>query len=211
MVDQRTSALIAVDMQNSFIGGNLAVLGSELIIDTVNELIDAFDNVILTQDYHPADHICFYQNHANKNVFDVINLPYGKQILWNAHCVIGTDDVNFHQNLLVDKAQLIVRKGFHRQIDSYSAFLEADRRTKTGLAGYLQERDISHVYVVGIATDFCVAWTAMDARTFGFDCTVVMDATASININGSLNQAIKAMKEKGVAFSQSSDILNKIN
>lgn len=201
-------ALLVVDMQNGFIGGNLAVANSAKIIPTVNRLIEQFDTVILTQDYHPADHISFYQNHVGKQPFDTIELPYGTQVLWNAHCVQGAVDADFHADLQADKAELIIRKGFNRDIDSYSAFMEADRATKTGLAGYLRERDIDTVYVVGIATDFCVAWTAIDAVAFGFKCIVITDATASIDVNGSLDKAMTDMASVGVQFINSKDILN---
>lgn len=201
-------ALLVVDVQNGFIGGNLAVANSAKIIPTVNRLIEKFDTVILTQDYHPADHISFYQNHDGKAPFEVIDLPYGKQVLWNAHCVQGTADADFHADLKADKAELIIRKGFNRDIDSYSAFMEADRATKTGLAGYLRERGIDTVYVVGIATDFCVAWTAIDACAFGFECTVIIDATAPIDVNGSLDKAMADMADVGVKFVYAKDILN---
>lgn len=200
--------LLVVDVQNGFVGGNLAVANSHAIIPTINRLIAHFDTVILTQDYHPADHISFYQNHDGKALFDTIELPYGTQVLWNAHCVQGTLDADFHADLQADKAELIIRKGYHRHIDSYSAFMEADRATKTGLAGYLHERGIDSVYVVGIATDFCVAWTAIDATEFGFNCTVITDATAPININGSLDKAMADMAAAGVKFINSKDILN---
>lgn len=200
--------LLVVDVQNGFVGGNLAVANSHTIIPTINRLIAHFDTVILTQDYHPADHISFYQNHDGKAPFDKIELPYGTQVLWSAHCVQGTSDADFHADLQADKAELIIRKGYHRHIDSYSAFMEADRATKTGLAGYLHERGIDSVYVVGIATDFCVAWTAIDAVEFGFDCTVITDATAPIDINGSLDKAMADMTAVGVKFVNSKDILN---
>jgi len=201
-------ALLVVDIQNGFIDGNLAVANSHTIIPTINRLIAHFDTVILTQDYHPATHISFYQNHVGKEAFDTIQLPYGTQVLWPAHCVQGTPDANFHDDLKADKAQLIIRKGYHQHIDSYSAFMEADRTTKTGLAGYLHERGVSDVYVVGIATDFCVAWTAMDAVAFGFGCTVITDATAPIDMNGSLDKAMADMTAVGVAFIDSKDIIN---
>lgn len=199
--------LLVVDMQNGFIGGNLAVANSAKIIPTVNRLIEKFDTVILTQDYHPADHISFYQNHVGKQPFDTIELPYGTQVLWNAHCVQGTADADFHADLQADKAELIIRKGFNRDIDSYSAFMEADRTTKTGLAGYLRERGIDTVYVVGIATDFCVAWTAIDAVAFGFKCIVITDATAPIDVDGSLDKAMADMAGVGVKFIHSDEIL----
>lgn len=208
MSNTKNTALLVVDVQNGFVDGNLAVAGSASIIPIVNALIQKFDNVILTQDYHPANHVSFYQNHAGSKPFDTIELPYGTQVLWNAHCVQGTSDAEFHPHLQADKAQLIIRKGFHQDIDSYSAFAEADRQTKTGLAGYLREREIGWVYVVGIATDFCVAWTAIDARAFGFDCTVITDATAAIDVNGSLSQAMANMTKAGVKFATSDEVLS---
>ncbi len=210
MSNTKNTLLLVVDVQNGFIYGNLAVAGSADIIPIVNELIQKFDNVILTQDYHPADHVSFYQNHVGAKPFDVIELPYGEQVLWNAHCVQGTSDAQFHPHLQADKAQLIIRKGFHKDIDSYSAFTEADRQTKTGLAGYLRERGLTHVYVVGIATDFCVAWTAIDAAELGFDCTVITDATAAIDVNGSLSQAMANMTKAGVKFAKSDKVLGSL-
>ncbi len=210
MSNTKNTVLLVVDVQNGFIDGNLAVAGSADIIPIVNELIQKFDNVILTQDYHPADHVSFYQNHVGAKPFDVIELPYGEQVLWNAHCVQGTSDAQFHPHLQADKAQLIIRKGFHKDIDSYSAFTEADRQTKTGLAGYLRERGLTHVYVVGIATDFCVAWTAIDAAELGFDCTVITDATAAIDVNGSLSQAMANMTKAGVKFAKSDKVLGSL-
>ncbi|TWV81965.1 bifunctional nicotinamidase/pyrazinamidase [Moraxella sp. VT-16-12] len=207
MLNQAHTALLVVDIQNGFVDGNLAVSGSAKIIPVVNQLIAQFDNVILTQDYHPADHVSFYQNHTGKQPFDTIELDYGMQVLWNRHCVQGTVDALFHSDLQASKAQLIIRKGYHRDIDSYSAFMEADRRTMTGLAGYLNERGISHVYVVGIATDFCVAWTAIDAVNLGFDCTVITDATAPIDVNGSLDKAMSDMTKAGVKLMTYKEIL----
>lgn len=204
----KNTALLVVDVQNGFVGGQLAVAGSHTIIPVINRLIDVFETVILTQDYHPKDHISFYQNHEGKLPFETIELPYGTQVLWNRHCVQGTMDALFHADLKASKAQLIIRKGFHRDIDSYSAFMEADRSTKTGLAGYLHERGITRVYVAGIATDFCVAWTAIDARAFGFECVVITDACAPIDVNGSLDSAMMDMTEAGVQLIHSKDILN---
>ncbi|WP_323842330.1 MULTISPECIES: nicotinamidase [unclassified Moraxella] len=201
-------ALLVVDVQNGFIDGNLAVENAKNIIPTVNALIEQFDTVILTQDHHPADHISFYQNHVGKAPLDTIELSYGTQVLWNEHCVQGTLDADFHTDLKTDKAHLIIRKGHRRHIDSYSAFMEADRSTKTGLTGYLKECGIDSVYIVGIATDFCVAWTAIDAVDFGFECVVITDATAPIDINGSLDKAMADMTMAGVKFMQSKDILN---
>ena len=203
----KNQALLVVDVQNGFVDGHLAVANSIKIIPTINALIQKFDNVILTQDYHPANHISFYQNHAGKQPFDTIELPYGTQVLWNAHCVQGTADADFHPKLQASKAQLIIRKGYHAHIDSYSAFMEADRQTMTGLAGYLRERSIDTVYVVGIATDFCVAWTAIDAANLDFDCTVIMDATAAIDVDGSLDRAVAQMVDAGVKIADSVNFL----
>ena len=196
---QKNAALIVVDVQNGFTpGGNLAVANADEIIPNINEIATYFENIIITQDWHPEDHISFAQNHANKNPFDTVELDYGTQVLWPSHCVQGTYDAELHPNLKLPTAQLIIRKGFHRHIDSYSAFMEADHKTTTGLAGYLKERAIDTVFVVGIATDFCVAWTAIDAVNLGFKTFVFADATKGIDLNGSLQQAWQDMLEVGV-------------
>ena len=201
------SALIVVDIQNGFTpGGHLAVADSDQIIPLVNQLAQKFQHVVLTQDWHPADHISFAENHAGKHAFETIQLDYGTQVLWPSHCVQGTHDAELHPNLNIPHAQLIIRKGWHTKIDSYSAFLEADQTTTTGLAGYLREAGITKVYVVGIATDFCVAWTAMDAVKLGFKTYVIEDATAPIDLNGSLQQAWETMQALGVIRLQSSQL-----
>lgn len=201
------SALIVVDIQNGFTpNGHLAVANSDQIIPLVNQLAKKFQHVVLTQDWHPANHISFAENHAGKQPFDTIQLDYGTQVLWPSHCVQGTQDAELHPNLNIPHAQLIIRKGWHTEIDSYSAFLEADQKTTTGLAGYLRESGIETVYVVGIATDFCVAWTAMDAVKLGFKTYVIEDATAAIDLNGSLQQAWAAMQGLGVIRLQSNQL-----
>jgi len=201
------SALIVVDIQNGFTPkGHLAVANSDQIIPLVNQLAEKFQHVVLTQDWHPANHISFAENHAGKQPFDTIQLDYGTQVLWPSHCVQGTQDAELHPNLNIPHAQLIIRKGWHTEIDSYSAFLEADQKTTTGLAGYLRESGIETVYVVGIATDFCVAWTAMDAVKLGFKTYVIEDATAAIDLNGSLQQAWKVIQDLGVYRIQANDI-----
>ena len=201
---QNKSALIVVDVQNGFTPyGNLAVANSDQIIPLINQLATQFKNVVLTQDWHPQHHISFAENHPNHQAYEVIDLPYGKQVLWPTHCVQGTHDAELHPDLQIAHAQLIIRKGFHANIDSYSAFMEADQQTTTGLAGYLKERQIDSVYVVGIATDFCVAWTAMDARKFGFQTYVIEDACKGIDLDGSLQQAWTAMQASGVQRIQS--------
>ncbi|OOS05079.1 nicotinamidase [Moraxella cuniculi] len=196
-MEQNRTALIVVDVQNGFITGNLAVLGADKIIPLINQLARQFHHVILTQDYHPANHISFFDNHVDKQPFESIRLPYGEQILWPRHCVQGTADADFHQDLDITHAELIIRKGYQQAVDSYSAFVEADG-TYTGLAGYLQQRGIDTLYLVGIATDYCVAWTAMDAVKLGFDCTVVQEATAAIDKDGSLQVAMRQMQHLGV-------------
>ncbi|HJF28485.1 MAG TPA: bifunctional nicotinamidase/pyrazinamidase, partial [Acinetobacter lwoffii] len=178
------------------------------IIPNINRLGQYFDNIVLTQDWHPADHVSFASNHFGKAVYQTIQLDYGPQVLWPSHCVQGTPDAELHPDLHLPQAQLIIRKGFHPQIDSYSAFLEADQKTTTGLAGYLRERHIDTVFIVGIATDFCVAWTAMDARKLGFNAYVIADATKGIDLNGSLQHAWQDMLAQGVKRIYLKDILD---
>ena len=209
MFQAKHTALIVVDVQNGFTpGGNLAVAHADEIITKINELAGHFDNIVLTQDWHPEDHISFANNHPNKNAFETIQLPYGSQVLWPSHCVQGTADAELHPALNIPRAQLVIRKGFHQHIDSYSAFMEADQKTTTGLAGYLKERGIDTVFVVGIATDFCVAWTAMDAAKLGFKSYVIADATKAIDLNGSLQHAWQDMLSKGVKKLFAKDILD---
>ncbi|WP_151958673.1 bifunctional nicotinamidase/pyrazinamidase [Acinetobacter junii] len=195
----KQSVLIVVDVQNGFTpGGNLAVANADEIIPKINQLAQKFEHIVLTQDWHPVQHISFADNHPNKKPFETIELDYGRQVLWPKHCVQGTHDAEFHPHLNIPTAQLIIRKGCHQNIDSYSAFMEADRKTLTGLNGYLREHQINTVYIVGIATDFCVAWTAIDAAELGFDTYVIEDACKAIDLNGSLQQAWQDMSQKGV-------------
>lgn len=209
MLQTERSALIVVDVQNGFTsGGNLAVAQAERIIPTINQLADHFDNIVLTQDWHPANHISFVEQHPQQKAYDVIQLDYGPQVLWPSHCVQDTEDAEFHPDLNIPTAQLIIRKGFHSHIDSYSAFMEADHKTTTGLAGYLRERQIDTVYIVGIATDFCVAWTAMDVARLGFKTFVISDATKAIDLDGSLQHAWQEMLAAGVKRMVSKDILD---
>jgi len=192
-------ALIVVDVQNGFTpGGNLAVADADQIIPLINQLALNFDHVVLTQDWHPEQHISFAENHHHKKPFETIELAYGTQVLWPKHCVQGTHDAEFHPALNIPTAQLIIRKGFHQDIDSYSAFKEADRKTPTGLNGYLKEHQIDTVYIVGIATDYCVAWTALDAAEMGYHTYVIEDACKAINLNGSLDNAWREMTKKGI-------------
>lgn len=201
------SALIVVDVQNCFVtGGTLPVSKGEEVVPVINKLAKAFDNIVLTQDWHTPGHASFASSYAGKKPFETTKLSYGTQVLWPDHCVQGTQDAALHKDLDVPKAQIIVRKGFHQHVDSYSAFEEADRKTPTGLAGYLKQRGIKRVFVTGLATDFCVAWTAMDARKLGFEAYVIEDATRAIDLNGSLAKAWSDMAAKGVKRIQSSDI-----
>ena len=204
---QCNSALIVVDVQNGFTpGGHLAVAHADQIIPKINQLATHFDNIVLTQDWHPENHISFAENHAGKDPFDTVELNYGTQVLWPSHCVQGTHDADFHPDLNIPRAQLIIRKGFHSEIDSYSAFMEADHQTSTGLAGYLKERGVDTVYIVGIATDFCVAWTAIDAAKKGFQSYVIADATKAIDLQGSLQHAWQDMLASGVKRVVAQDI-----
>ena len=207
-MQQLNSALIVVDVQNGFCpGGNLAVANADQIIPCINALGRVFRNIVITQDWHPATHVSFAANHAGKQDYEQIQLSYGAQVLWPVHCVQGTADAELHPDLDLPTAQLIIRKGFHEQIDSYSAFMEADRKTTTGLAAYLKAREIDTVYIVGIATDFCVAWTAIDACELGFSTYVIEDATKAIDLNGSLEQAWQQMLAQGVQRVQSQHLL----
>ena len=201
------SALIVVDVQNCFVtNGTLPVPKGEEVVPVINRIAPAFENVVLTQDWHTRGHASFASTHAGKKPFETTKLSYGMQVLWPDHCVQGTDDAALHKDLKIPQAQVIVRKGYHKDVDSYSAFEEADRKTPTGLAGYLKQRGIKTVFVSGLATDFCVAWTAMDARKLGFDTYVIEDAARGIDLNGSLAAAWKQMIAKGVKRIQSSDI-----
>ncbi|ABM44439.1 hypothetical protein H704_00867 [Bartonella bacilliformis Peru38] len=192
-------ALIVVDVQNDFLpGGALAVLQGNTILPTINDLITRFDHVILTQDWHPKGHLSFASSHPDKSPYDMINLDYGPQILWPDHCVQGTKGADFHQSLNIDKAQLIIRKGHNRKIDSYSAFFENDQKTPTGLQNYLKEHSFTKLIMCGLATDFCVAFSALHAVQCGFQVSVVLNACAGIDVNGSLNIMLKTMHEAGV-------------
>ncbi len=200
------AALIVVDVQNCFVdGGTLPVSKGAEVVPIINKLAGAFENIVVTQDWHTQGHASFATSYPGKKVFETTKLSYGTQVLWPDHCVQGTDDAALHKDLKLPTAQIIVRKGYHKAVDSYSAFQEADHKTATGLAGYLKQRGIKTVFVTGLATDFCVAWTAMDARKLGFEVYVIEDATRGIDLNGSLAAAWKQMTAKGVKRIQSSD------
>lgn len=192
-------ALIVIDMQNDFCpGGALAVEGGHEIVPLVNDLIARFDHVVLTQDWHPAKHSSFASMHAGREPFETVQMPYGGQTLWPDHCIQGSDGAAFHPALDWTKAEMVIRKGFRKSIDSYSAFFENDRSTPTGLAGYLRERGIEKLTLVGLATDYCVAYSALDAVHQGFHTTVLLEACRAIDLDGSLKQMTETMREAGV-------------
>jgi nicotinamidase/pyrazinamidase len=201
-------ALIIVDVQNDFCpGGALAVPKGDEVPPVANRLARKFENVVLTQDWHPAGHRSFASVHPGKKPFETVNMPYGQQVLWPDHCVQGSSGAAFHEDLAVPHAQLVIRKGWRRDVDSYSAFIEGDGRTRTGLEGYLRERGVGRVFVCGLATDFCVAWTALDARKLGFQATVIEDACRAIDMQGSLAAAWDGMAKAGVERMQSSAVV----
>ena len=192
-------ALIVVDVQNDFCeGGALAVPGANAILPLVNRLIARHDHVVLTQDWHPAGHASFASSTAGAEAFSTTQFSYGPQTLWPDHCIQGTHGAAFHPTLLADKAQAIIRKGYHAGIDSYSAFRENDRMTRTGLDGYLKARGITRVVLCGLALDFCVAWSAIDARQAGFDVALVQEATAAIDLDGSKKRMLTEMRQAGI-------------
>jgi nicotinamidase/pyrazinamidase len=202
-----TDVLIVIDVQNCFItGGTLAVKNGEDVVPIINRIAPAFENVVMTQDWHPPGHASFASTHPGKKPFETVKLAYGSQVLWPDHCVQGTPDAALAKDLNIPQAELIVRKGFHKNVDSYSAFEEADRKTPTGLEGYLKQRGIRSLFVAGLATDFCVAWTALDARKAAFETYVIEDACRGIDLNGSVAAAWKEMAKQGVKRIQSTDI-----
>jgi nicotinamidase/pyrazinamidase len=205
-VDDR-SVLIVVDVQNCFLpGGSLAVKDGEQVIPIINRIAKSFTNVVMTQDWHTPGHVSFASSHEGKKPFEVIDLTYGKQVLWPDHCVQGTDGASLSKDLSIPQAELIIRKGYHKDTDSYSGFTEADGKTTTGLEAYLKARGVSRVFVAGLATDFCVCWTALDARKAGFEAYVIEDGCRGIDTQGSLAKAWADMDAAGVKRIQSSDI-----
>ena len=201
------SALMVIDVQNCFLpGGSLAVKDGDQIVPIINRIAKGFDNVVLTQDWHTPGHISFASSHPGKKPFDVVRLPYGDQVLWPDHCVQGTEGAEVSKDLKLTNAQLIIRKGFHNDVDSYSAFLEADKKTNTGLASYLKERGITTIFLTGLATDFCVAWSAIDGRRAGLTVYVVEDACRGIDAQGSLAKAWFDMDKAGVKKIRSADL-----
>lgn len=192
-------ALIVIDVQNDFCpDGALAVVDGDAIVPGINALMGSFTSVILTQDWHPAGHSSFATSQQGKAPFEQVDMPYGAQTLWPDHCIQGSDGAAFHKDLNTDRADLIIRKGFNPEIDSYSAFFENDQTTPTGLAGYLKTRNIDTVTMVGLATDFCVSFSAIDAAKLGFSVTVRQDLCRAIDLDGSLSLAIDGMTSCGV-------------
>ena len=207
MIISDTDVLIVVDVQNDFCpGGRLAVLGGNDVVPVINRLAPRFANIVLTQDWHPHDHFSFASMHPGKRPNDVIAAPYGPQMLWPDHCVQGTSGARLHESLCVPQAGVILRKGFHRTIDSYSAFFENDRRTPTGLTGYLRERSLARIFLAGLAFDFCVRYSAEDAHHAGFSVLVIGDACRSIGVGGSAEAARAALRGLEIRSISSGDL-----
>jgi nicotinamidase/pyrazinamidase len=196
---QSDDLLLVIDVQNDFCpGGALAVGEGDAVVPVINRLAERFEHVVLTQDWHPTGHSSFASSHPGAATFETSAMPYGSQTLWPDHCVQGTPGAAFHSELLTNRAQLVIRKGFRGAIDSYSAFYENDRRTPTGLAGYLRERGLKRVFLAGLATDYCVYYSAVDARREGFDAIVIENGCRAIDLGGSLAAAWAGMAEAGV-------------
>lgn len=200
-------ALLVIDVQNDFCpGGQLAVAGGDSVIEPILAIASSFEHIILTQDWHPAGHTSFASSHAGKKPYDQIELSYGTQTLWPDHCVQGSKGAEFHPALKLTHAELILRKGFRPQIDSYSAFFENDRTTSTGLAGYLRERGLNRVFLAGLAYDFCVGYSALDARRLGLEPIVIRDACRAIDLNGSVAKMEAEFERAGVVLTESTEL-----
>ena len=198
-INHDTDALVVIDVQNDFCpGGALEVPNGDEVVAPINGLMERFRHVLLTQDWHPIDHISFASMHEGRNPFEVIQVDYGPQVLWPNHCVQGTSGAEFHAGLNVDSAELVIRKGYRRTIDSYSALFENDRSTSTGLAGYLRDRGFERLFMAGLATDYCVAYSALDGRREGFEIIVIDDACRGIDLEGSVEAAWQQMTDAGV-------------
>ena len=206
-IDLDREAFLAIDVQNDFCnGGALAVPDGDAVVAPINDLMSRFTQVVATQDWHPADHASFAASHAGAAPFSKIDVPYGEQTLWPTHCVQGTAGAAFHPEFALGRATAIIRKGWRRDVDSYSAFFENDRVTPTGLGGLLRERGVARVFVAGLATDFCVSFSALDAHRLGFEAYVVLDACRAIDLDGSRALALAAWEKAGVAVVAAADI-----
>ncbi|WP_415199784.1 bifunctional nicotinamidase/pyrazinamidase [Silvibacterium sp.] len=204
---QAQDVLVVIDVQNDFCpGGALAVAGGDAVIDAIHAVAPHFDHVVLTQDWHTPGHISFASSHAGRKPFESIDVRYGAQTLWPDHCVQGTAGAEFHPRLHLPQAELILRKGFRREIDSYSAFFENDKETRTGLASYLQERRLTRVFFAGLAYDYCVGYSALDARRLGFDAVVLRDACRAIDLNGSVDAIEAEFHAAGVLLAEGKDL-----
>jgi nicotinamidase/pyrazinamidase len=200
-------ALLIIDVQNDFCpGGALAVPEGDLVVPIINEMINSFNHVIQTQDWHPEEHHSFASSHDGKDPYDTIQADYGEQILWPDHCIQGTNGAEFHPRLNTHKSEVIIRKGFRPEIDSYSTFFENDHETKTGLTGYLNERGITDLFVCGLATDFCVKWSVLDGIKEGFTIHIIKDAVKGIDIDGSVDAAWDEMKRAGAIILSSEQV-----
>lgn len=207
MINQHKDLLLIIDVQNDFCpGGALAVTDGDQVVPVINHLSTRFAHRILTQDWHPPGHSSFASSHPGTEPFAQITMPYGTQTLWPDHCVQGSHGSDFHAALALTEAELIIRKGFRRQVDSYSAFYENDKTTPTGLSGYLRDRGFRRLFMVGLATDFCVAYSALDARKEGFEVVLVEDGCRAIDLAGSLAVARHQMQSAGVVFTTSGDL-----
>lgn len=206
LIDPRHDVLIVIDVQNDFCpGGALAVADGDAVVPVANALIDRFEHVVLTQDWHPPGHRSFASAQPGRAAFETIECDYGAQTLWPDHCVQGTAGAALRADLQATRAELVIRKGFRPEIDSYSAFYENDHASPTGLAGYLRERGFTRVFLCGLATDYCVAYSALDARRLHFDAVVLLDACRAIDLGGSLEKALAAMRAAGVLLTQSAE------
>ncbi len=204
---ESTDALLLIDLQPDFMpGGALPVPGGDEILPRINALAQRFEHVVLTQDWHPPAHISFASTHAGKQLYEHMDAPYGPQTLWPEHCLQHTPGAALHAELDVPHAELILRKGFRREIDSYSAFLENDHRTATGLAGYLRERGLQRLFLAGLAYDFCVRYSALDGRALGFETLVIEDATRAVGLSGSVAETDAALAEAGIPRVQSASL-----
>jgi len=207
-IDTSRAALLGIDIQNDFCpGGALAVKQGDETVAGTNALMDRLSMSVLTQDWHPADHMSFAENNDGKEPFSLIEASYGPQVLWPTHCVQGTQGAEFHSDLNVDRANLIIRKGYRSAIDSYSGFFENDKSTPTGLDGFLKEQGITTLFLTGIASDYCVYYSAIDAKKAGYEVYFVEDCCRGIDLEGSLDSAMTDMRNNGISFASSAEIM----